>query len=176
MRVSSVRIILLAVALSLGGDPVLHITARAAWARTLARRSAPQLRQAPAARLRVTVTAYSLFGKTASGRGVRPGIVALSQDVEWALGVTFGERVVVEGLGTFVFDDRVSARLRRRVDIFVASPQAARRFGVTVAEVRVAGAHARVLPPFPPPGAISMAHTAMCAWTTHNPTCGQEEG
>jgi 3D (Asp-Asp-Asp) domain-containing protein len=165
MRVYTVCIILLTVALSFGGDPILHTMARPAWARTRAPQSAPPRRQAPASRLRVTVTAYSHSGKTASGRRVRPGIVALSRDVEQALGVTFGERVIVEGLGTFVFDDRVSARRRRRVDIFVASPHAARQFGVTVAEVRVAEAHAWVLPPCPPPGSISIARTAMCTWT-----------
>ena len=69
MRVSTVGIILLAVALSLGGAPVLPLTARAAWAR----RSSPQLRHAPASRLRVTVTAYSHTGKTASGQRVRGG-------------------------------------------------------------------------------------------------------
>ena len=172
MRVSTVGIILLAVALSLGGEPVLHITARAAWARTSAPRSAPQLRQAPASRLRVTVTAYSHSGKTASGRRVRPGVVALSRDLEQALGVTFGERVVVEGVGTFVFEDRVSARLRRRVDIFMPSTQAARRFGVKVAEVRVAEAHAQGLRLLPPSRAISTARTAMGAWTTRNPMHG----
>ena len=153
MRVSTVEIIVLAVALSLGGEPVLHITARAAWARTSAPRSAPQLRQAPASRLRVTVTAYSHSGKTASGGRGRPGVVALSRDLEQALGVTFGERVVVKGVGTFVFEDRVSTRLRRRVDIFMPSPQVARRFGVKVAEVRVAETHARGLPLLPPPRA-----------------------
>lgn len=176
MRVGPVWIILLAVALSLGGDPVLQPMAHVAWARTRAPQSAPQLRHAPASRLRVTVTAYSHAGTTASGRRVRPGIVALCRDVEQALGVAFGERVVLEGLGTYVFDDRVSARLRRRVDIFVPSPQAARRFGVQVAEVRVADAHARMLPPFPPPEAITTAWTAMCAEIPHGPTCGQEEG
>ena len=46
MRVSTVGIILLAVALSLGGAPVLPLTARAAWAR----RSSPSCatRQRPA--------------------------------------------------------------------------------------------------------------------------------
>jgi 3D (Asp-Asp-Asp) domain-containing protein len=176
MRVSTVGIILLAVALSLGGEQVLHTTARAAWARTSAPRSAPQLRHAPASRLRVTVTAYSHSGKTASGRRVRPGVVALSRDLEQALGVTFGGRVVVEGVGTFVFEDRVSARLRRRVDIFMPSTQAAHRFGVKVAEVRVAEAHARGLLLLPPPGSITTACSAMCALTTQSPTCGQEEG
>ncbi len=176
MRICTVSIILLTVALSLGSDPVLSPITRAAWARTSAPRSAPPLRQAPASRLRVTVTAYSHSGKTASGHRVRPGIVALSRDVEHTLGVTFGERVVVEGLGTFVFEDRVSARLRRRVDIFMPSPQAARQFGITVAEVRVAEAHAQMPPPFPPPGALTAARIALCAWTIHRPTCGQEAG
>jgi 3D (Asp-Asp-Asp) domain-containing protein len=120
----------------------------------------------------VTVTAYSHSGKTASGRRVRPGVVALSRDLEQALGVTFGERVVVEGVGTFVFEDRVSARLRRRVDIFMPSTQAARRFGVKVAEVRVAEAHAQGLRLLPPSRAISTARTAMGAWTTRNPMHG----
>ena len=157
MRVYTVWSILLTVALSVGSAPIIYPTAHAAWARTRPPLNAPPQRHAPAPRLRVTVTAYSHSGKTASGRRVRPGIVALSRDVEQALGVTFGERVVLEGLGTFVFDDRVSARLRRRVDIFVASPHAAREFGVTVAEVRVADAHARVQPPVPPPGVFSIA-------------------
>jgi 3D (Asp-Asp-Asp) domain-containing protein len=176
MRVYTVWSILLTVALSVGSDPIIYPTAHAAWARTRAPLNAPPQRHAPAPRLRVTVTAYSHSGKTASGRRVRPGVVALSRDVEHALGVTFGERVVLEGLGTFVFDDRVSARLRRRVDIFVASPHAAREFGVTVAEVRVADAHARVQPPVPPPGVISIARLAMCAWIAQSPTCGQEAG
>jgi 3D (Asp-Asp-Asp) domain-containing protein len=159
-----------------GSAPIIYPTAHAAWARPRAPLHAPPQRHAPAPRLRVTVTAYSHAGKTASGRRVRPGIVALSRDVEQALGVTFGERVVLEGLGTFVFDDRVSARLRRRVDIFVASPPAARAFGVTVAEVRVADAHARVQPPVPPPGVSSSARPAMGAWIAQSPPCGQEAG
>src|SRR5262245_56278041 len=117
MRVYTMWIILLAIALSVGSDPILYTTAQAAWARPRAPQSPPPRPQSPVSRLRVTVTAYSHSGKTASGRRVRPGIVALSRDVEQALGVTFGERVIVEGLGMFVFEDRVSARLRSRVDI-----------------------------------------------------------
>jgi 3D (Asp-Asp-Asp) domain-containing protein len=176
MRVYTVWSILLTVALSVGSDLIIYPTAHAAWARPRTPLNAPPQRHAPAPHLRVTVTAYSHSGKTASGRRVRPGIVALSRDVEQALGVTFGERVVLEGLGTFVFDDRVSARLRRRVDIFVASPHAARTFGVTVAEVRVADAHARVLPPVLPPGVSSIARPAMCAWSAQSPMCDQEAG
>jgi 3D (Asp-Asp-Asp) domain-containing protein len=159
MQARHVWIILLAVALGLGSDPVLYTTACGVWARPSSPRNTPRRRQAPAPRLRVTVTAYSHSGKTASGRRVRPGIVALSQDVERALGVAFGEPVVLEGLGTFVFDDRMSARHRRRADIFVASQQAARRFGTTVAEVRVAGARARAATS---PAAWVEQHSAYC--------------
>jgi 3D (Asp-Asp-Asp) domain-containing protein len=67
-------------------------------------------------------------------------MVALSRDVEHTLGVAFGDRVVLEGLGTFVFDDRVSRRHRRHADIFLASPQAARRFGVKATYVRIRSA------------------------------------
>jgi 3D (Asp-Asp-Asp) domain-containing protein len=56
-------------------------------------------------------------------------MVALSPDVERALGVEFGDRITVEGLGTFVFHDRTAARKRRRVDVFMESTAAARRFG-----------------------------------------------
>src|SRR4029450_191165 len=109
MRVYTVWSILLTVALSVGSDPIIYPTAHAAWARTRAPLNTSPQRHAPAPRLRVTVTAYSHSGKTASGRRVRPGIVALSRDVEQALGVTLGERVVLEGLGTFVLDDRGAA-------------------------------------------------------------------
>jgi 3D (Asp-Asp-Asp) domain-containing protein len=173
MRVYTVWIILLGVALHLGGPLGLRPTAPAVWALPPSPRRAPQLPQAPTPRLRVTVTAYSHPRTAASGRHVRPGIVALSRDVEQALGVAFGDRVVLEGLGTFVFDDRVSARFRRRADVFLVSPQAARRFGVKVTQVRVVRANMQALelPPVSPLGPTTPVHMAMCA-----PTCGQEEG
>jgi 3D (Asp-Asp-Asp) domain-containing protein len=162
-----VWLILLVIALSLGSDPVISPTARGAWARPASPRNAPQLRPARTSRLRVTVTAYSRGRPTASGHRVRPGMIALSRDIERALGVTFGERVVLEGVGTFVFADRVSARHRRRADIFIASPRAARRFGVKVIAVRVARGHVRVLPLFPPLVALT---TARVRWA-HGECC-----
>jgi 3D (Asp-Asp-Asp) domain-containing protein len=103
--------------------------------------------QAASKRFQVTVGAYSPRRQetqgnprdTASGEQVRPGIVALSPDVEHALGVTFGDRIVLEGLGTFVFQDRVAARKKHRVDIFMESTGAARQFGKRRAFVTVAG-------------------------------------
>ena len=60
---------------------------------------------------------------------VRPGVIALSPDVEKTLGVTFGDRIVVAGLGTYVFQDWVASHKRRRVDLFMESTAAARQFG-----------------------------------------------
>jgi 3D (Asp-Asp-Asp) domain-containing protein len=88
-------------------------------------------------RLPVTVNAYSPRRKetqgnprdTASGARVQPGMVALSPDVQRALGVGYGDRIALEGLGTFVFHDRTASRKRRHVDIFMESTAAARQFG-----------------------------------------------
>lgn len=76
---------------------------------------------------------------TASGVQVRPGIAALSPDVERALGVDFGDRIALEGLGTFVFHDRTASRKKRYVDIFMASTASARQFGERRTYVTVAG-------------------------------------
>jgi 3D (Asp-Asp-Asp) domain-containing protein len=56
-------------------------------------------------------------------------MVALSKDLERELGLAFGDRVTLEGIGTFAFEDRVAARKRKRADIFMESRQAARAFG-----------------------------------------------
>jgi 3D (Asp-Asp-Asp) domain-containing protein len=102
---------------------------------------------APQRRLSVTVGAYSPRRKetqgnprdTASGAQVQSGVIALSRDVERALGVEFGDQVMVEGVGTFVFHDRMAAHKKRRVDIFMESTAAAREFGEKPAYVSVAG-------------------------------------
>jgi 3D (Asp-Asp-Asp) domain-containing protein len=88
-------------------------------------------------RVQVTVGAYSPRRQetqghprdTASGASVRPSTVALSRDVEKALGVSFGDRVSLEGFGTYVFQDRLASHKKRRADIFMESTRAARRFG-----------------------------------------------
>jgi 3D (Asp-Asp-Asp) domain-containing protein len=86
----------------------------------------------------VTVTAYhpgvygghALRGVTASGQRVKEGMVAVSRDVEKTLCLDFGDRVLLHGLGVFEFQDRMSGRLRQKVDIFMKCKQKARRFGV----------------------------------------------
>jgi 3D (Asp-Asp-Asp) domain-containing protein len=87
----------------------------------------------------VTVTAYhpgvydpnhSLRGITASGLKVKEGMIAVSRDVERNLDLDFGDRVLLHGLGVFEFQDRMAARCRRKVDIFMDCKKKARYFGV----------------------------------------------
>jgi 3D (Asp-Asp-Asp) domain-containing protein len=66
---------------------------------------------------------------TASNKIVRPGIVALSRDLEEDFGFTFGDTVILDGIGSFIFEDRMNARWRRRVDILMSSWEDARKFG-----------------------------------------------
>lgn len=67
---------------------------------------------------------------TASNKRVRDGMVALSRDLEKEYGFTFGDTVVIEGHGSFVFEDRMDKRWSRRVDILMFSREAAIQFGV----------------------------------------------
>lgn len=84
----------------------------------------------------VSVTAYSYNGGqppytiTASGKRVREGMVAVSRDVEQHLNLTFGDRVLLHGLGVFEFQDRMASRWTRKADVFMQCQQKARRFGV----------------------------------------------
>ena len=100
--------------------------------------------------LEVTVTAYSSTPDqtdatpfvTASGRRVRPGIVAVSRDLE-ARGLTFGTRLVITDVGgpgcgavaqelvgkTLEVDDRMHRRKRRQLDVWMPSRAEALRFG-----------------------------------------------
>jgi 3D (Asp-Asp-Asp) domain-containing protein len=87
----------------------------------------------------VTVTAYhpgvydpctGRKGVTASGHKVKEGMVAVSRDVERSLNLGFGDRVLLHGLGVFEFQDRMAARLHKKVDIYMDCTSKARRFGV----------------------------------------------
>jgi len=145
MRAPSVCIVLLGIVLGLVGDAVTQ------GQRAETRPFAPHLavptqpHRAEVSRLPVKVTAYTQHRHVAaSGRRVRRGVVALSPDLEHALGVEFGDRVVLEGMGTFIFEDRTATHWRRRADIFMESPKAARHFGVKATYVRVHGASASI--------------------------------
>jgi len=86
---------------------------------------------------------------TASMTSVRPGVIALSRDLIRTYNPSapfdFGDRVVLEGVGTFVVEDTMNKRYRRRADIWFASTAEARRWGrrvITLAparEDRIAG-------------------------------------
>lgn len=82
----------------------------------------------------VTVTAYTLKechqnkGITASGKRVRPGIVAVSPDLE-KLGLRLGSKVKLKGIGTFHVMDRTSPRLKKTIDIYMINYKEALKFG-----------------------------------------------
>lgn len=67
---------------------------------------------------------------TASNKRVRLGMVALSRDLEREFGLMFGDTIYLDGIGRFVFEDRMHRRKRRQVDILMFNPIEARKFGV----------------------------------------------
>lgn len=78
--------------------------------------------------LLITATAYSATPGhriTASGARVRPGFVAVSRDLRNLMGQT----VTLHGLGRFRVADLMHHRFRRRVDIYLSSTAAAKKFG-----------------------------------------------
>jgi 3D (Asp-Asp-Asp) domain-containing protein len=123
-------------------DPVTVPPGLPAWCLTPQELDPPndfphQLFQIP-----VTVTAYSSTADqtdstpfvTASNTRVRRGIVALSRDLlrEFTPGAPFGygDRVELEGVGSFVVEDTMHPRFRQRVDIWFPHRVQARRWGV----------------------------------------------
>ncbi len=84
--------------------------------------------------IRVSVTAYTLKecyhnkGKTASGELVKPGMVAVSRDLE-RKGLKLGTRIKISDMGTFIVKDRTSRRNRGNVDIYMHSYNKAIQFG-----------------------------------------------
>ena len=87
----------------------------------------------------VTATAYcypsaycpgSSKGITASGERVREGFLAVSRDVEQALNLGFGDRLLLTGLGVYEFKDRMANRMHKKVDIYMGCKERALRFGV----------------------------------------------
>ena len=87
--------------------------------------------------IEVTVTAYTpTVGETddtpyitASNTRVRNGIVAISRDIEKKYNLKFGDKIHLEGIGTFEYQDRMHSRWKKRVDIFMYSNKKARQFG-----------------------------------------------
>lgn len=84
--------------------------------------------------IKVSVTAYTLKecyhnkGKTASGEFVKPGIVAVSRDLE-SKGLKLGTKIKISDMGTFIVKDRTSRKNRGNVDIYMQSYSRAIQFG-----------------------------------------------
>lgn len=85
-------------------------------------------------RIKVEVTAYSSESPetgeiTASGQRVRKGIIAVSRDLERDYGIKFGDVVEVEGVGTFMVQDRMNKRWTRKIDIWMPTVRECAAFG-----------------------------------------------
>ena len=65
---------------------------------------------------------------TASGKRVRIGMIALSRDLEKEFGFHFGDKVILKRFGSYVFEDRMAKKWKRRVDILLYDH--AKEFGV----------------------------------------------
>ncbi len=63
------------------------------------------------------------------GDKVRPGIIAISRDLE-ASGLTRGKEVYIEGIGKMVVMDRMNRRKRNQIDLYMEKYEDAVRFGV----------------------------------------------
>ncbi len=79
----------------------------------------------------MSVSAYSLSGKTASGSPTMPGICACGP------GYPFGTRFDIPGVGVFVCRDRGSGITDDRVDIWMPSAKLAEKFGRKTLKVKV---------------------------------------
>jgi len=85
----------------------------------------------------VKATAYNAFSQQtdstpticAWGDKIRPGIIAISRDLE-KIGLTRGQEVHVEGFGKRTVMDRMHRRKRNQIDLYMESHKEAIRFGV----------------------------------------------
>jgi 3D (Asp-Asp-Asp) domain-containing protein len=84
----------------------------------------------------VRVTAYNAVPEQtdetpdicAWGDQIRPGIIAISRDLE-QVGLTRGKEVYIEGIGKAVVLDRMHDRKRNQIDIYMQRYEDAVRFG-----------------------------------------------
>jgi 3D (Asp-Asp-Asp) domain-containing protein len=84
----------------------------------------------PVVKVKAVATAYCLRGNhTASGKVVYRGCIALSRCLVKRLKAHFGDLIVVEGIGTFVFDDLMPPKWQHpRVDIHYPTLKECYRF------------------------------------------------
>jgi 3D (Asp-Asp-Asp) domain-containing protein len=63
------------------------------------------------------------------GDKIRPGIIAVSRDLE-KLGLTRGTKVHIEGIGTRIVLDRMHRRKKNQIDIYMEDYNDAVNFGI----------------------------------------------
>ncbi len=68
------------------------------------------------------------------GDPVRPGVIAISRDLE-KLGLTRGKEVYVKGYGKKVVMDRMHRRKRNQIDLFMEEYDDAMQFGIRELEI-----------------------------------------
>jgi 3D (Asp-Asp-Asp) domain-containing protein len=69
----------------------------------------------------------------ASMQPPRPGTAAVSRDL-FDMGWTFGKRIYLKGVGSYIINDVMHHRYQMRVDVFIDHKRAAREFGVRTTE------------------------------------------
>ena len=87
--------------------------------------------------LEVDITAYTSVRRctdntphiTAFNTKTRPGIVAVSRDIEQEWGLEPGDKIIVSGMGEFVFEDRMHPKIKKTVDIWLPTEEEALEFG-----------------------------------------------
>ncbi len=104
---------------------------------TLAERKKPSKKKRTKVTRVVKATAYNAVPRQtddtpeicAWGDKVRPGIIAISRDLERS-GLTRGKEVHIEGIGKVVVMDRMHYRKRNQIDLYMESYKEAVEFGV----------------------------------------------
>jgi len=88
--------------------------------------------------VKVKITAYTPSKEecdddpfiTASNKRVRPGQVAVSRDLFFEKGFTFGKKIYIENHGIFVINDLMNKRHKHAIDIVLFDKGKAVKFGV----------------------------------------------
>ena len=88
-------------------------------------------------KIEVTATSYNPVRsqcddrplETADGSLVAPGMLGVSRDLLRKHKLHVGQKVVLQGLGTFTVTDKMNHRFRNRVDIISFIPQWSKKFG-----------------------------------------------
>ena len=102
-----------------------------------------ELQEKKVTKITVKVTKYNAVPEqtddtptiTASNKTIEKGVVALSRDIEEELGLKFGDKIYLKGLGYYIFEDRMNKKWTRRVDIYEKSILEAKKFGIVETEL-----------------------------------------